>query len=126
MDILENRAISFKAGWPLSLTEYKVTPDTLTAAGWFFNADKKHLDACQCYLCEKQLDGWEPNDQAFPEHVSHSGKCPLTRLHEIDARKDTFSHSFANNNGVVNSGTNGIRKRGHAQLYKKVILIIYI
>ena len=120
MDILQGRLDSFSAGWPLDLTKYKVTPESLSAAGWYFNPDKKHRDACQCFLCGKQLDGWEPADEAFAEHVSHSSSCPLTRLHEFEARKDTFTYSFAVNNGTTNSGTNGIRKRGQAQLFKKV------
>ncbi|RKP38545.1 hypothetical protein BJ085DRAFT_2986, partial [Dimargaris cristalligena] len=48
----------------------------LAKAGFFFNPQQLSLDAVQCFLCQKSLDGWEPSDDPFEEHRSHTTDCP--------------------------------------------------
>lgn len=51
---------------------------------------KKNDDNVCCYLCEKNLNGWQPNDIAWKEHVSHSLQCPLVTLDKHSSRAITF------------------------------------
>jgi hypothetical protein len=44
-------------------------------AGFYFDPSAAHPDNVKCYLCEKSLDGWEPDDDPIAEHVRHSPNC---------------------------------------------------
>lgn len=39
-----------------------------------------------CFVCNKNLDGWEEGDEAWLEHVKHAPNCPLVRL-DIEANR---------------------------------------
>jgi hypothetical protein len=41
-------------------------------------------------MCHKNLDGWEPNDEPWNEHVKHQPTCPLVRLDMESNRLATF------------------------------------
>lgn len=86
MEILTNRVASFaprpkrrgvaaSAGWPLSSSSHPhLTPDALAAAGWFFTPSKDNPDLVTCFLCKKELGGWDEGDDPFTEHVGHAGE----------------------------------------------------
>jgi hypothetical protein len=38
------------------------------------------LTPFRCFVCYKELDGWEPLDDPFKEHKSHSPKCAFLKL----------------------------------------------
>ncbi|CAK1547387.1 unnamed protein product [Leptosia nina] len=40
----------------------------------------KDADAAKCFLCGKELDGWESNDDPWEEHKSHAPKCAFVQL----------------------------------------------
>ncbi|KPJ03689.1 Baculoviral IAP repeat-containing protein 5 [Papilio xuthus] len=42
------------------------------------------LDAAKCFLCGKELDGWEADDDPWAEHKSHAGKCAFVQLAKIE------------------------------------------
>lgn len=37
-------------------------------------------DAAKCFLCGKELDGWEASDDPWAEHKSHAMKCAFVQL----------------------------------------------
>ncbi|OWR42898.1 apoptosis inhibitor survivin [Danaus plexippus plexippus] len=37
-------------------------------------------DAAKCFLCGKELDGWEADDDPWGEHKSHAAKCAFVQL----------------------------------------------
>ncbi|XP_053607852.2 baculoviral IAP repeat-containing protein 5 [Plodia interpunctella] len=37
-------------------------------------------DAAKCFLCGKELDGWEASDDPWEEHKSHAAKCAFVQL----------------------------------------------
>ncbi|KAF7684646.1 Baculoviral IAP repeat-containing protein 5.2-A [Astathelohania contejeani] len=85
MSSLEKRLKSFK-NW--TLASYTVTPKTLAIAGF---VNQPSTNSCtKCYICDKQLEGWEDTDSPFDEHYSHNKKCPLYNLHLLTSRLATF------------------------------------
>lgn len=52
----------------------------MAKAGFYFTGSKKEPDAVQCFLCEKSLDGWEPDDDPWAEHLRHSSNCEFAKL----------------------------------------------
>ncbi|KAI5652163.1 inhibitor of apoptosis domain-containing protein [Phthorimaea operculella] len=37
-------------------------------------------DAAKCFLCGKELDGWEATDDPWAEHKSHAAQCAFVQL----------------------------------------------
>ncbi|CAH8584733.1 unnamed protein product [Heterobilharzia americana] len=56
----------------------KCTAEKLARSG-FFRPDSKLPDVTQCFVCLKELEGWEPNDDPDKEHKNHSPKCPFLK-----------------------------------------------
>lgn len=52
----------------------------LAEAGFYYVGSKLEPDAVQCFLCDKQLDGWEENDDPWSEHLGHSKGCTFAQL----------------------------------------------
>lgn len=48
----------------------------MAEAGFFWCED----DAAACFLCGKQLDGWERTDNPWTEHMKHSPQCAFVKL----------------------------------------------
>ncbi|XP_037562621.1 baculoviral IAP repeat-containing protein 5 [Dermacentor silvarum] len=77
MHHVENRVASFKH-WPLT-GDCMCTPARMAAAGFYHCPTDNEPDLARCYVCLKELDGWEPNDDPFKEH-SRSANCAFVRL----------------------------------------------
>ena len=93
MEVLEERLNSFRNQkrfkWPLPAS-WRVNPETLARAGYYFKPQARNDDTAECFICQKSLGGWEENDDPYQEHRSHQASCPLCRLHDKDARMVTF------------------------------------
>jgi hypothetical protein len=86
-------------------------------AGFYFDPSEESPDSTTCYLCRKELDGWEAEDDPWIAHVRHGKmhlselirilgkvprnrktaqgefiKCPLTTLEFEESRLVTFRH----------------------------------
>jgi hypothetical protein len=57
-----------KPSWPHPGT-YLAKPLTLARAGFFYDGDKENQDRVTCFSCGKCLEGWEPDDDPFVQHV---------------------------------------------------------
>lgn len=75
---LEARLASFdppskrsKLGWPHKTP----TAEDLAKAGFYYKPLANSNDNAMCYLCDRSLDGWEPDDDPIQEHVTHSSDC---------------------------------------------------
>nr|POE62879.1 protein bir1 [Quercus suber] len=53
----------------------KKNDNVLAQAGFFYRPGQDSPDNVQCYFCEVKLDGWEPEDDAVQEHLSHAPHC---------------------------------------------------
>ncbi|EXJ87887.1 hypothetical protein A1O1_04814 [Capronia coronata CBS 617.96] len=76
-----------KLGWPHKTP----TPEELAKAGFYFKPSSSSNDNTICFLCERALGGWEPDDDPVQEHLKHSNDCGWATLMNIgqDAAWDT-------------------------------------
>lgn len=67
----KNQKTGRGGGWPHDF----LSPQALAEAG-FYHAPKRDLDDnVKCFLCAKNIDGWEEGDDALLEHLKHSSDC---------------------------------------------------
>lgn len=52
----------------------------MAEAGFFWCGTLQENDAAACFLCGKQLDGWEQTDNPWTEHSKHSPQCAFVKL----------------------------------------------
>lgn len=51
--------------WPYQSSEVACNPERMASAGFFSIATKEEPDLVECFICTKQLDGWEPTDDPW-------------------------------------------------------------
>ncbi|XP_076309065.1 baculoviral IAP repeat containing deterin [Tachypleus tridentatus] len=90
MNLEKNRLESFK-NWPFEL-DCNCTPEKLAGSGFYYCPTDREPDLVRCYVCFKELDGWEPEDDPWKEHCSHSKKCLFVKLNkrEVDLTVEDF------------------------------------
>lgn len=83
---LEARLASFapptkrsKAGWP----HKSPSPQDLARVGFYYKPTASK-DSCKCFMCDRQLDGWEEDDDPLHEHLKHGSDCAWALLMSID------------------------------------------
>lgn len=57
--------------WPHP-PDFKANPETLAEAGFYYDPAYGDSDNVTCYICEKELGGWEEDDDPF---LLHWVKC---------------------------------------------------
>ncbi|XP_033120397.1 baculoviral IAP repeat-containing protein 5-like [Anneissia japonica] len=78
MNTYSIRLASF-VDWPFT-EDCSCTPAKMAAAGFYHCPTDQEPDAVKCFMCQKELDGWEPNDDPMSEHKRHSPNCALINL----------------------------------------------
>ncbi|XP_033739609.1 baculoviral IAP repeat-containing protein 5-like [Pecten maximus] len=73
----DERLKSFKK-WPFKTGS--CSPAKMAAAGFYHCPTKEAPDACKCFVCFKELEGWERNDNPWDEHRKHSSACIFLNL----------------------------------------------
>ncbi|KAF2343989.1 BIR repeat, partial [Trinorchestia longiramus] len=53
----------------------------MAAAGFHFKGSKAEPDLACCFVCFKELDGWEEDDDPWIEH-SRRGDCDFIKLNK--------------------------------------------
>lgn len=77
--LVEERIKTFK-NWPFS-DKNKCNVRNMAEAGFYSVATcKDDADAAKCFLCGKELDGWEASDDPWAEHKSHAAKCAFVQI----------------------------------------------
>ncbi|XP_041978588.1 baculoviral IAP repeat-containing protein 5 [Aricia agestis] len=77
--LVEERIKTFK-NWPFS-DKNKCNVQNIAEAGFYSVATgEDDADAAKCFLCGKELDGWEAHDDPWAEHKSHAAKCAFVQL----------------------------------------------
>lgn len=80
MDNYKARLASFSKtkrtlGWPHPAA-FVARPATLAAAGFFFVPSADDPDNVQCFMCSKELGGWEEEDDPYRIHWEKcAGSC---------------------------------------------------
>ncbi|KAK4939081.1 hypothetical protein LTR10_020567 [Elasticomyces elasticus] len=88
-----------KLGWPHKTP----TPEELARAGFYYKPSKESNDNTECYLCQRSLNGWEPDDDPVEEHLKHASDCGWAILMDatqngsidVDAMEDPTGQHFA-------------------------------
>lgn len=71
----KSKASSSKATWPHPST-FIANPRTLAEAGFHFKPSKEDPDNVACFICKKELGGWDEDDNPFEVHMAKCPKCP--------------------------------------------------
>uniref|UniRef100_A0A8C5S8P7 Baculoviral IAP repeat containing 5 n=1 Tax=Laticauda laticaudata TaxID=8630 RepID=A0A8C5S8P7_LATLA len=74
----ENRLATFTE-WPF-VSDCSCTADRMAEAGFIHCPIENASDVAQCFICFKELEGWEPDDDPMEEHRKHSPKCAFLSL----------------------------------------------
>ncbi|GIX85497.1 baculoviral IAP repeat-containing protein 5 [Caerostris darwini] len=72
------RLQSFK-NWPFDCNSL-CSAAKMAEAGFFHCPTEHEPDLVQCYVCFKELDGWEATDEPWAEHYSHSKICAFAQM----------------------------------------------
>ncbi|KAL3877777.1 hypothetical protein ACJMK2_035430 [Sinanodonta woodiana] len=75
----ESKRLKTFEKWPFDQT-CSCNPERMAKAGFFHIPTEQEPDGVCCFLCFKELDGWEPDDDPWTEHNKHSPKCPFLKL----------------------------------------------
>ncbi|VEN62911.1 unnamed protein product [Callosobruchus maculatus] len=57
--------------------DVRCNADALAEAGFVYAGNENEPDCAQCFVCKKSLDGWEPDDDPWGEHLKHQKDCPF-------------------------------------------------
>eukprot|EP00729_Bicosta_minor_P008297 gene8297-15176_t len=88
----DGREESFDLGrWPFPGKKSKAGPSKMAAAGFYYTGGEDG-DAVTCFMCAKDLDGWEEGDDPMAEHEKHCPACPWMNLNLEENRFKTFFH----------------------------------
>eukprot|EP00730_Choanoeca_flexa_P012273 TRINITY_DN3844_c0_g1_i1.p1 TRINITY_DN3844_c0_g1~~TRINITY_DN3844_c0_g1_i1.p1 ORF type:complete len:343 (+),score=97.66 TRINITY_DN3844_c0_g1_i1:117-1145(+) len=91
MFLLDNRVASFTKLWPHNRRR-KCNPKNLSKTGFYHVGTDDSPDAAMCFMCDKQLDAWEPSDDVVSEHRKHAPACPWLNLDLAENRLKTFKY----------------------------------
>ncbi|XP_043280980.1 baculoviral IAP repeat-containing protein 5.2 isoform X2 [Venturia canescens] len=81
--------------WPFKPKDGTCTAERMATAGFFVVEGTDDVDvSVECFICKKQLDGWEPNDDPWQEHSKHQADCPYVLLNKQDEKQWTIDDLF--------------------------------
>lgn len=94
----------------------------MAEAGFYWCGTMQENDAAACFLCGKQLDGWEPTDNPWSEHKKHSPQCAFVKLSraEDDLTVSTFLTSMTK---ILNYGKKPQISEIQLKLELKVVFV---
>uniref|UniRef100_A0A7N9AVJ4 Baculoviral IAP repeat containing 5b n=1 Tax=Mastacembelus armatus TaxID=205130 RepID=A0A7N9AVJ4_9TELE len=62
------------AEWPFR-EECNCTPEKMAKAGFVHCPSENEPDVACCFFCLLELEGWEPDDDPWAEHIKRSPNC---------------------------------------------------
>jgi len=78
--IMSSARLKTFTNWPFT-EDCSCLPERMAEAGFYCCGGDNEPDLVRCYFCRKELDGWEPGDDPWEEHVSHAkGRCAFVAL----------------------------------------------
>ncbi|XP_032684301.1 baculoviral IAP repeat-containing protein 5 [Odontomachus brunneus] len=100
MEIPEATSFFWKQGriktfnnWPFTISD-KCNSECMAAAGFYAIGNNDEPDLVECFMCGKQLDGWEPDDDPWDEHVKHQSNCSFVKLNKHDEKEWTVDELY--------------------------------
>ncbi|OXU30739.1 hypothetical protein TSAR_001899 [Trichomalopsis sarcophagae] len=80
--------------WPFKSENHQCNPDNMARAGFYAIGGKDEPDLAECFMCCKQLDGWEPDDDPWLEHKKHQPNCQFIKLDKPEEQDLTLIELF--------------------------------
>ncbi|XP_064455124.1 baculoviral IAP repeat-containing protein 5-like [Ornithodoros turicata] len=81
MYLEKNRLASFTS-WPFAEGS-KCTKENMARAGFYLCPTASETDLTRCYVCFREMMGWEPDDDPIKEHA-RSTNCLLLQLEKTE------------------------------------------
>ncbi|XP_046751250.1 baculoviral IAP repeat-containing protein 5-like [Diprion similis] len=88
----KNRLESFE-NWPFQ-SNCVCTPERMAAAGFVLIGGRNDPDLVECFVCSKQLDEWDSEDDPWNEHLKHMPSCPYIKIGKQDELDWTVPELF--------------------------------
>ncbi|XP_029659725.1 baculoviral IAP repeat-containing protein 5-like [Formica exsecta] len=88
----QNRIKTFN-NWPFKTSD-KCNAKSMVTAGFYVIGDINEPDLVECFICGKQLDGWEAHDDPWDEHVKHQSNCSFVQLNKQDEKEWTVHEMY--------------------------------
>ncbi|KAJ0036804.1 hypothetical protein NQD34_005481 [Periophthalmus magnuspinnatus] len=91
IDVLSSRFFSYEkmysddmrqqsfSNWPFR-EECNCTPEKMAKAGFVHCPGENEPDVVCCFFCLIELEGWEPDDDPWSEHMKRSPNCGFLNL----------------------------------------------
>lgn len=79
LNLLEQHRVESYKSWPFPETA-SCSISKMAEAGFYWTGTKRENDTATCFVCGKTLDGWEPQDDPWKEHVKHAPQCEFAKL----------------------------------------------
>ncbi|XP_026671605.1 baculoviral IAP repeat-containing protein 5 [Ceratina calcarata] len=79
--------------WPFRSSD-NCNAELMAAAGFFAVGGREEPDLVQCFICAKQLDGWDAEDDPWTEHARHQSDCSFVMLGKSDESLWTVNDLF--------------------------------
>ncbi|XP_070790789.1 baculoviral IAP repeat-containing protein 5-like [Pituophis catenifer annectens] len=76
---LKEKRLSTFTQWPF-VSDCSCTADRMAEAGFIHCPIENASDVARCFICFKELEGWEPDDDPMEEHRKHSPNCAFLAL----------------------------------------------
>ncbi|XP_014217510.1 baculoviral IAP repeat-containing protein 5 [Copidosoma floridanum] len=89
----KNMRLQTYKNWPFSSSDV-CNANNMAAAGFYCIGGKDEPDLVECFLCCKQLDGWESTDDPWEEHKKHQPNCQFIQLNKQDEGSMTVKDLF--------------------------------
>ncbi|XP_078035630.1 baculoviral IAP repeat containing deterin [Augochlora pura] len=80
--------------WPFQSSDNLCNPERMASAGFVAIGGKQEPDLVECFICSKQLDGWEPEDDPWTEHAKHQSECAYIELGKPDEASWTIQEFY--------------------------------
>uniref|UniRef100_A0A1A9WNN5 Uncharacterized protein n=1 Tax=Glossina brevipalpis TaxID=37001 RepID=A0A1A9WNN5_9MUSC len=72
--LMEKHRIDSYKNWPFDESS-PCSIEKMAEAGFFWSGNDKENDIATCFVCHKNLHGWEPTDDPWKEHAKHAPQC---------------------------------------------------
>ncbi|XP_033214216.1 baculoviral IAP repeat-containing protein 5 [Belonocnema kinseyi] len=80
--------------WPFQSGDNECNPERMAAAGFYCVGSKEEPDLVECFICSKQLDGWDPDDDPWSEHEKHQPSCAFVNLNKQEEASWTLDDLY--------------------------------
>ncbi|XP_018331127.1 baculoviral IAP repeat-containing protein 5 [Agrilus planipennis] len=79
----KNRLDSFNNKWVFDDSK-PCNAKKLAEAGFYYTGTEEEPDFVQCFFCDKQLVGWEEEDDPWQEHLHRSPQCEFAKHNKLE------------------------------------------